>query len=477
MSMGNSDHNRFCCVLGVRAAGRALFALTLLFTLVPGLVLADPLIPQNGYVNPMSWEKQRPEEARVKVERLRKFLKENNLDGYLITTCYNFSWLTAGADHDVILATRPSFVKLLVTPTELLLIAPDDESARVMLEEVDGLGYQLREYSNYTSERRILDPILRLGRFAADADWPGISEVIPLHDVRTPMLPSELERYRWLGKATVDALGEVAFQIAPGDSEQEIRNSVCAAMWKRGIFPTAVLIGSDERLRLYRHPTATRKRVQQTVMLNVCTRRWGLVVAVTRFVQFGPMTQSMEKDHAYVRQIQADVRAAMKPGSPQQMLFQTMLRSFGQTEAPDEWRKHSQGGPIGYLERDYLVGPETDTLIMPGQAQAWHPTYGIAKCEDTVFLHTDGALETITPSGIWPTVTVRSHDREYVVPTVLVRNLELARESKRMSASSEIQQRQRASHVLREQVSRRSAIPRCRTQQLPVEPIGSKDKP
>lgn len=26
----------------------------------------------------------------------------------------------------------------------------------------------------------------------------------------------------------------------------------------------------------------TRKRIKQTVMLNLCARRWGLVVAVTR---------------------------------------------------------------------------------------------------------------------------------------------------------------------------------------------------
>lgn len=62
-------------------------------------------------------------------------------------------------------------------------------------------------------------------------------EVIPLHDVRTPMLSSELERYRWLGVNTVEALGEVARQLKPGNSEQEIQNRIAMAMWKRGNLP------------------------------------------------------------------------------------------------------------------------------------------------------------------------------------------------------------------------------------------------
>ncbi len=377
----------------------ALLALGSLF--VSSFATAAPPEPQAGYTDPRPWERDRPEEARVKVERLRQVLAEKGLDGYLITTCHNFSWITAGADHDVILVARPGLVKILVTPTQLLLIAADDECDRVMYEELEGLGYRLLKFSNYASDREILDPILDSGRFASDAPGPGIAEVMPLHDVRTPMLPSELERYRWLGVHTVEALGEVARQIRPGDSELEVKDRIAIASWRRGILPTAILVGADRRPRLYRHPVATRKKIEQTVMFTLCARRWGLVVAVTRFVHFGEMSHPMRQEHETVRQIQADVRTAMKPGASQRSIFQTLLRSFARTENPEEWRKHGQGGPIGYLERDYLVGPETETLIMPGQAQAWHPTYGGAKCEETVFLHSDGTLETGAISVRW----------------------------------------------------------------------------
>ncbi|HLK00323.1 MAG TPA: hypothetical protein VKU39_10505 [Streptosporangiaceae bacterium] len=73
---------------------------------------------------------------------------------------------------------------------------------------------------------------------------------------------------------------------------------------------------------------------------------------------------------------------------------------------PDEWRAHVQGGPIGYLSREFDVVPGTERaarMIREGDAFAWNPTVRGAKSEDTFLTGADGPVP-VTNTGNWPPI-------------------------------------------------------------------------
>ena len=72
-----------------------------------------------------------------------------------------------------------------------------------------------------------------------------------------------------------------------------------------------------------------------------------------------------------------------------------------------KWREHVQGGPIGYLSREFDVVPGTPgavEIIAAGIAFAWNPTIRGAKSEDTFVVGRAGAVP-VTNTADWP-VTV-----------------------------------------------------------------------
>ena len=56
---------------------------------------------------------------------------------------------------------------------------------------------------------------------------------------------------------------------------------------RRGILPSVYLYAVDERIYKYKHAVARGARLKKYAMLNLCARKWGLAISITRFVHFG----------------------------------------------------------------------------------------------------------------------------------------------------------------------------------------------
>ena len=72
-----------------------------------------------------------------------------------------------------------------------------------------------------------------------------------------------------------------------------------------------------------------------------------------------------------------------------------------------EWREHVQGGPVGYLSREFDVvpgSPDGARLITIGSAFAWNPTVRGAKSEDTFVISGDGPAVALTNTADWQAV-------------------------------------------------------------------------
>jgi Xaa-Pro aminopeptidase len=373
---------------------------------------------------------ERLREATEKVERLRKTLAARKLDGVVIGTERNLNWLTAGGKDTVVWAQRETGVKLLVTADKLYLIANNIEGPRVSTEELAGLGYEWVQYNWYGKEKDALEPLLKGKKVAFDLPADAVTYkrdpvkmVFDFQEVYYPITQGELKKYRWLGHKTVEVLEQVAQVVRPGMTERDVQYLLNREYWYWDIFPTVVLSAVDDRFRTYRHPVVMGATLKNYVALNVCTRRWGLVISTTRLVYFGQPDAALAKAWAEGPKVDAAMLAASRPGNTLGDVVKAAQKAYSEIGYPDEWKLHHQGGMVLGLERLYLVPPGDKTEIRPGMVLAWNPTVQGSKFEDTVVVKENGSIENLTPTLKWPTVDVSVGTTNYKIPGLLIRDM------------------------------------------------------
>jgi hypothetical protein len=112
----------------------------------------------------------------------------------------------------------------------------------------------------------------------------------------------------------------------------------------------------------------------------------------------------------------ADACPAAGPDARLNAVYDAIVASYARHGHPGAEQYHHQGGTTGYLSREIVARPHTDTVIEAGTALAWNPSLPGSKIEDTV-LTTEHGIEILTADPAWPTVTVAGRPR----PDLLVR--------------------------------------------------------
>lgn len=372
--------------------------------------------------------KERQAEITEKVARLRKLLTDRKLDGVVIATERNLNWLTAGGKDNVVWAQRETPVKLLVTADKLVLVADNIEGPRMMTEELTGLGFDWVKYNWYGEEKDALAPLLRGKKIVFDLPAAALQyardpagSLFDFQAVYYPITDGELKKYRWLGRKTVEVLEQVADLVRPGMSERDVQYLLAREYWYWDIFPTVLLTAADDRFLTYRHPVVAGNEIKNYVALNVCTRRWGLVVSTTRMVYFGEPDPKLDKVWKDGPNVIAAMWGETRPGKTLGDVVGAAQSAYRAMGYPEEWKLHHQGGMVMGLERLYLVRPGDNTRMVPGMVLAWNPTVQGSKFEDTVVVKKDGSLEVLTPCLRWPTVSVQAGETTYKIPGLLKR--------------------------------------------------------
>jgi Xaa-Pro dipeptidase len=369
-------------------------------------------------------------EHQEKLARVEKMLVEQKLGGVLVTQVRNFSWLTAGiADNHIVITSELGAASLLILRGgKRYVVASNSEIPRLLAEDLAGLGYEAAEFRWYedklTPDRK-MELIRKLaGKADVGTDAPyGKLRVVDgaIAALRTPLTDSELLKYRWLGRKTTEAVVAVARKIKPGMTEREIEAMTSDELMRRAIRPTVILIGTDERILSYRHaPPSDTAVFDRYGMVNVCARRWGLVVAVTRLVHIGKPPPELLERYQVAAKVNAALQAASRPGVRGGDLLEVAKKAYAEGGHQAEWEKHHQGGAIGYGERDWVAFPGSTDTVRDRQAFAWNPTVMGAKVEDTVLLAGD-AIENLTATPDWPVIETAIDGKIYRSPTLLVR--------------------------------------------------------
>lgn len=224
-------------------------------------------------------------------------------------------------------------------------------------------------------------------------------------------MPTELERYRQIGRKASEAMTEVLSKAQPNWTEYQLAGAGAEALWARGLHPTLTLVAGERRLPLYRHATATGEEIGREAMMVFCARGYGLYANLTRFVSFSALSTQKSDLHRHVREVEAETLNLCKPGTPLNTVYDVLAKAYQQHGYPNAIREHHQGGTTGYLAREIVANPGTSDVLRGNMAVAWNPSLSGAKIEDTFVILEDGKLENLTFDPNWHSVEVEGRLR------------------------------------------------------------------
>lgn len=368
-----------------------------------------------------SMNKERLDEIDLKCLGIRNLMNEYGLSGIFLRQQKNFAWITAGATNPVVINHDPGFAGILITDSSRFVLTQNVEAPRLEAEELDGLGFKAVTSSWWDEDVALSLKELVAGSLGCDVPMEGallVENEISL--LRPTLTAGEISRISGLGVDVGKGLALTAGLIEPGMTEFEVAGLMGRALVSEGIRPVLYLVAADERVSLFRHAVPTAKKLDKYLVMSVCAERSGLIVAATRVVHFGAVPESTRKKYEDLLRVDSVFISECRPGADIHDAFAAGCASYDRFGYPDEWKKHYQGGLIGYAEREVLALPETRFEIKPGQALAWNPTITGTKTEDT-FLVQDSGFTNITLDESWPSREIESGGTCLMLPEILVR--------------------------------------------------------
>jgi Xaa-Pro dipeptidase len=372
---------------------------------------------------------ERREEIALKETRMREWLESARFDGVLLGTQRNFAWFTAGGDNHVVVNSEEGAAVLLWTPERKHVIVANNEVARITREELAGLGYEpatflWHEESAAGARATLVRQLVAGRRIASDLNLAGAG-VEPaeatMAALRFPLTEHEVRRYRWLARTAAGIVEAVARETRAGQTESAVQAGVAGKLLALDILPTVLLVAADERIALYKHPVTKDAPIRREVMITLCARKWGMVVAVTRHVHLGALPVETQRKQQALGTVFAAMVAATTPGNTSGAVVEAARKAYAASGHGGLWDAHHLGGAIGYREREYRAFPGSPHRILESQAFAWNPTLPGVKAEDTLLVTRDG-VEVLTDTRSWPRAELKTGGRTIRVPQILVRS-------------------------------------------------------
>jgi len=343
-------------------------------------------------------------ELDAKHERLVEWLKTQRLAGVLIRRNENVAWLTGGAvELRVLTPGETGVASLLVTAEgKRYYFTTENEAPRLHDEEFGSLDFEPILFPWWGDDT--VAAAAKLSGGPLGSDTPGAELIqMDLYPLRAALSEGEIERYRWLGAETAAATVEALHEVEPGLSEYDLEAITATGLLRRGILPSVALYAVDERIFRYKHAVPRGRRLKQYAMLNLCSRKWGLAISITRFIHFGPLPGELAARFQSAAKVNAALMNASRVGATSAELFKVAQAAYAGEGFSGEEHFHHQGGPTGYGEREWLATPEGTQVVVDNQAFAWNPSIRGGKVEDTVILH-DGVIENLTSTPELPTL-------------------------------------------------------------------------
>ena len=359
----------------------------------------------------------------LKNEKVSAMLREIDRDGLLVLEPANFAWLTAGASAKGI-ADPAEHPALYLQGPQRWLLCSNVDTQRLFDEELDGLGFGLKEWTWHSGRGRLLSDLVHGKKAACDMPFNDCENVGErLRQPRRMLSAWEQERLRELGLAVAHAVEATCRNLERGDTEEETAGQLSHRLVHHGIQPLAIQVSADGRKRTYRRGGATPAKIEQTCVVQTTARRWGVHVTASRAICFGTPADDFRKEFdmaCWVSAMQiASSTSRTKPGDI--LTTSSGVLRLGGFE--HEWRYCPVGWLTGLSPVESMFTP-TKSLepLEVGHAVVWQASIGAAAATDTALVTETGPQIITAPApGLWPVRRIKVASVWVDRPDLLVR--------------------------------------------------------
>ncbi|MEJ6761344.1 MAG: hypothetical protein QNK54_05045 [Candidatus Planktophila sp.] len=346
-----------------------------------------------------------------RVQPIRELMKSRGLDAFVLRRNPNLAWAIAGRAHVPTTIDAACF-DLIIRHDSATAITNVVEAPRLVVEEFPS---EVAVETVKWSEAR--DSLLPSGSNVG-ADQPGGNREdlgIEIEIMRASLIKADIERFNEICISAAIALGNAMKQVESTDREIDVAGLITHSLWQANLEIAFLGVAGEERVQKFRHPLPTDALVGNRVSASICAKRKGLIASVTRIVTFGEILDSSVDDYRSIFKVEAALFDATITGKPFSDPINAAIAAYPANGFDaDEWTKHHQGGPTGFLPRDWPAHQESTRLIAENQPIAWNPTGKGWKAEDTVLATNSGVL-LLTNDPNWPTFEIGGRNRPYVL--------------------------------------------------------------
>lgn len=345
------------------------------------------------------------------MQPIRDLMKEKGLDALVLRRNPNLAWAIAGRSHVPTTIDAACF-DLIITQDSATAITNVVEAPRLIAEE---LPSEITVKTVPWSQGR--DPLLPAGA-KIGSDQPGGDRVdmgVEIEAIRGSLIAEDVARFKEICSDAAIALGYAMKEVSQGDREIDVAGLITRALWRANLEIAFLGIAGQDRIEKFRHPLPTISLVGNRVSASICAKRKGLIASVTRIVTFGPMAQESLARYEGIYKVEAAMFDATVVGNAFSDPINAAIAAYPENGfEKDEWQKHHQGGPTGYLPRDWPANQGTTRAIADNQPITWNPTGAGWKAEDTILATTSG-INILTNDPGWPTFQVNGRTRPFLL--------------------------------------------------------------
>jgi Xaa-Pro aminopeptidase len=383
--------------------------------------LTHPATEGAGPAGELSSDRRADVEA--KQARVAALLAEAGREGLLLLEAENVSWLTAGAVPRGVLdpATAPA---VFCSAEGRWLVCGNCDSQRLFDEELDGMGFQLKEWPWHWGRDQFFADLCHNRPLVCDRP-PGVpgdfqAAAEPLRKLRRTLSVYEQACLLALGQVLAHALEAACRTLNPRDTEREVAGQLAHRLMHRGVHPVHIGVAADGRSRLYRRHGFTSTAIEKYAVLSATALKYGLHASACRTVCFGEPPDELKSEQNAVSRVSASYLASTWPDAVPREVLLAGRRIYQISGFEHEWLLAPQGWLTGRAAVEALFTPQAGELLEAGQAVTWVASAGGASSSDT-YLVTDKGPRLVTPTELWPLKRIRIQGAECIRPDVLVR--------------------------------------------------------
>ena len=356
----------------------------------------------------------------AKQELVAEILADMNCEAVVLLMPAHVAWFTAGLTARGLIADseRPG---VYTNGRQRWLLCSNMDTQRLFDEEIDRLGFQLKEWTWAGGRSELLFNVTAGRTIAADRPFPHVPMANDrLRPLLRPLSAYERTRYHDLGEWVAHSVEATARTIRAGETEDEIAGQLGHRLLHRGIEPVAITVTADDRGARFRRSGFTSAPVTHTCLVQATGQRDGLFVTAARTISFGPPPDNFRIAYDLSLKLAAVYRSFSRPGGHISAVADAASVILTGTPFEFDGRLSQPGYGAGRFAAEELRRAGQDEPLVAGQAVVWQPRVGPAVSADTVLVTAD-TPEVITAPTDWPfkRVTVRGVTSD--IPDLLIR--------------------------------------------------------